>query len=540
MKKLLVLVMMAALLMAGSAFAGTRLVKQPDATFAFGAPGVAAGPSSTNNDDTCDISVAPAATLLLPYFEVDFNAASQTTARTTLFTITNVSRYPQIAHVVVWTDWSYAALDFNIFLTGYDVQGINLYDIFARGIIAPGATPGTGGTSITNAPPNNAASPINAPGAQPANNTTGNPNFNAAAATTCAGLLGPIPTAILADLRTIFTTGTPGANVGAGCTGKLGGAHTNAIGYITVDVSSNCTTSLPGPGYFNSEVLFDNVLIGDYQDINPNPATGNYAGGNPMVHIRAIPEGGPAGSIPGTNLPYTFYDRYTTAVGIPRTVDRRQPLPSTFAARYIQGGTGAFNTNYKIWREGVTGPSSTACAVSANSILAIAEIVRFDEHENATTIATGPLISPQINSAVSLPETSATSTSNSSLYPQLSTSGDVGGWMYLNLNNGGSANYSTARAGFSGPGTSTSSVRQSQNWVIVSMFAEGRFSVDFDAAWLGNGCSVAPPVGSPIGPTGNNVGGVYQQGALVCPTPIPGTTVPCTGNAAYLGTNTTP
>jgi hypothetical protein len=530
---------MATLLIATTAFAGTRLVKQPDASFAFGAPGVASGPSTTNNDDTCDISVTGAATLLLPYFEVDFNAASQTTARTTLFTITNVSRYPQIAHVVVWTDWSYAALDFNIFLTGYDVQAINMYDIFARGIIAPGATPGTGGTSISNAPPNNSTSPANAPNAQPANNTTGNPNFNAAAATTCVGLLGPIPTAILTDLRTIFTTGNAGSAIGAGCTGKLGFTHTNAIGYVTVDVSSNCTTSLPGPGYFNSEVLFDNVLIGDYQDLNPNPATGNYAGGNPMVHIRAVPEGGPAGSIPGTNLPYTFYDRYTTAVGIPRTVDRRQPLPATFAARYIQGGTGAFNTQYKIWREGITGPSSTACAVGANSVLAIAELVRFDEHENATTIATGQLISPQITTAVSLPETSSTSTS-SAIFPQLSTSGDVGGWMFLNLNNGGSANYSTARAGFSGPGTSTASVRQSQNWVIVSMFAEGRFSVDFDAAWLGNGCSVAPPVGAVIGPTGNNVGGVYQQGALVCPTPIPGTTVPCTGNAAYLGTNQTP
>src|SRR5512140_2510501 len=103
------------------------------------------GPTTTNNNDTCDIGTTPAATLLLPYFEVDFNAP-QTTARTTLFTITNTTDLPQIAHVVVWTDWSFPALDFNIFLTGYDVQGINMYDIFARATIAPGPTPGTGGT----------------------------------------------------------------------------------------------------------------------------------------------------------------------------------------------------------------------------------------------------------------------------------------------------------------------------------------------------------------------------------------------------------
>ena len=100
MKKLTVLAMLAAVLMAGSAFAVNRhLTPSPNATFAFGAAGVASGPTTTNNDDSCDIGVAPAATLLLPYFEVDFGSP-QTTARQTLFTITNVSAFPQIAHVV--------------------------------------------------------------------------------------------------------------------------------------------------------------------------------------------------------------------------------------------------------------------------------------------------------------------------------------------------------------------------------------------------------------------------------------------------------
>src|SRR5438876_1505375 len=163
MRKLTVLAMLAAVLMAGSAFAVQRHVA-PNATFAFGTGGAAAGPGTTNNDDTCDISTAPAATLLLPYFEVDFKSP-QTTARTTLFTIVNTTDLPQIAHVVVWTDWSFPALDFNIFLTGYDVQGINMYDIFARATIAPGATPGTGGTSSNTTVPTNPT-----PGSQPAPN----------------------------------------------------------------------------------------------------------------------------------------------------------------------------------------------------------------------------------------------------------------------------------------------------------------------------------------------------------------------------------
>src|SRR5436305_1009838 len=195
MKKLIVL--MAVLLVAGSAFAGVGRVA-PNATFNNGLL-----PTSTNNDDTCDIaSAAPAATLLLPYFEVDFNSP-QTTARTTLFTIVNTTDLPQIAHVVLWTDWSFPALDSNIFLTGYDVQGINLYDIFARGSIAPGPTGTAGGTSSNTVPPTNTTA-----GSQPAAN-----NANTLLdISNCSNLPGTFSSAtqtsaLLRDLQLIFTTG---------------------------------------------------------------------------------------------------------------------------------------------------------------------------------------------------------------------------------------------------------------------------------------------------------------------------------------------
>jgi hypothetical protein len=518
MKKLIVL--MAVLLVAGSAFAaGSRLNVVPNATFNNGTL-----PTSTNNDDTCDIaSAAPAATLLLPYFEVDFNSP-QTTARTTLFTIVNTTDLPQIAHVVLWTDWSFPALDFNIFLTGYDVQGINLYDIFARGQIAPGPTGATGGTSSNTTVPTNPTA-----GSQPAANTAN----TLLDLSQCANLPGSFANnqALLRDLQLIFTTGKA-TGAGIPCTAQAGSVHANAIGYATIDVMSSCNTSLPNQGAYFTQLLFDNVLIGDYQDINPNPATGNYAGGNPLVHIRAVPEGGPAGSfVVPTNLPFTFYDRYTTlAPAGNRKFDRRQPLPSAWAARYIQGGTGAFNTNFKIWREGYTaGACSTSLA--ANGAITIAEVVRFDEHENATVLSNG-IISPAPGQP-GTNETQALST-GSAFFPQPSISGDVGGWMYLNLNNGGvapppfnfNASFSQVRAG--GP---------SQNWVIVSMFAEGRYSVDFDAAWLGNGCTpVFPLTGVPngfIGPGG---------GALVCPGPGTGGPIVggCTpGTGIFTGTNST-
>src|SRR5215213_8630593 len=92
------------------------------------------GPTTTNNDDSCDISLLPAATLLLPYFEVDLNAAG---GQTTIFTVTNATNNPQATAVTLWTDRGYPVLTFPMYLTGYDVQSINLWDVIRRGLFAP-------------------------------------------------------------------------------------------------------------------------------------------------------------------------------------------------------------------------------------------------------------------------------------------------------------------------------------------------------------------------------------------------------------------
>src|ERR1051325_5133543 len=76
------------------------------------------------------IDDVPAATLLLPYFEVDLNSAH---GINTLFSINNASATAVLAHVTVWTDQSVPALDFDVYLTGYDVQTISLRDIFVNG-----------------------------------------------------------------------------------------------------------------------------------------------------------------------------------------------------------------------------------------------------------------------------------------------------------------------------------------------------------------------------------------------------------------------
>src|SRR5688572_12525828 len=82
-----------------------------------------AGSSSAEIGTIDDV---PAATLLLPYFEVDLNNANGVT---TLFSINNASAAAALAHVTVWTDLSVPVLDFDVYLTGYDVQTINMRDI---------------------------------------------------------------------------------------------------------------------------------------------------------------------------------------------------------------------------------------------------------------------------------------------------------------------------------------------------------------------------------------------------------------------------
>lgn len=490
MKKLMILA--AALLMVGSAFAAPalnagRLFVQPNATFLSGSP------ATTNNDSSCDIAVTPAATLLLPYFEVDYKSPSNS-AVNTLFALTNTSSIPQIVHITLWTDWSFPVLDFNIFLTGYDVQTINLYDIISRGVI-----PVTG---------------LNESNFGPASADT-NPNWvtGLAGSGVCNSLPGPIPSTLLGAIQTALTTG-----VYAGCSGKVGGTHDNAIGYLTADTAGTCTQALPtDPGYYTDAITWDNVLIGDYFRINPTSTTGNFAGGNPMVHIRAIPEGGQAGTAAAatpTNFPYTFYDRYTP--GLNPTADRRQPLPSMFAARYIDRSTASDNLNFGtrlvLWREGdVPGGTTLDCGAGndyqgVNSGLAITEIVRFDESENPS-VSSGCQISPcPITPGTSSPETSAPSVASDQFPAMPSGSDDAGGWMYLNLSN---------PDGTIGNNRDLGAEYTSQNWVVIEMTAEGRYGVDYDAAYLGNGCTPNPGAFGDAGVIAGNIG----PAADVTPTP---------------------
>ncbi len=397
--------------------------------------------ATNDNDDSCDITQAPAATLLLPYFEADVLNFSD---NDTLFTITNVSRFPQIARVTIWTDRSYPVLTFNVFLTGYDVQALSVRDLLVQGIIAPPS----GTSSATD------------PGARSAANGAN----SLLDLTNCDRLPVTIPPSILANVRSALTTGLVQECVAL----RVGNiqADSRARGYVTVDVVDNCGPTLPiEQSYFTDDLLYDNVLNGDYQRIDRE---GNFAQSSAMVHIRAIPEGGTQGSAT-TSFERTFYSRLQFG----GTSDRRQPLPATFAARWIRDDL--MDTSFVIWREGITRPDA-GCIVQPNAQMAIEDLVRFDEGENPVVSSSFCPFFPC--PAEWLPVSSRVSAANTTIFPP-NPGGDVGGWMYLNLH------YADV--------ISRPVDVPAQNWVVVSMAAAGRFSGDFDAPALGNGCS--PPAG---------------------------------------------
>ena len=98
----------------------------------------------------CGLVSQPAATVLLPYFEVDVDNPA---GRNTLFSVGTVSPASTLAHVVVWSNWSQAVLSFDVVIPA---EGLRTFDL--RGLLRgrlprtsppPDATTGTDTAPLT-------------------------------------------------------------------------------------------------------------------------------------------------------------------------------------------------------------------------------------------------------------------------------------------------------------------------------------------------------------------------------------------------------
>jgi hypothetical protein len=319
--------------------------------------------------DLCTADAVPAATLLLPYFELD---PTDPNGVTTVFSINNVAPEPALAHVTLWTDWAVPTLYFDVYLTGYDVQTINLRDIFN------GRLPQT-------APSNR----------DPADMISPQGELSQDGAFGDCDLLPPQPPLLPPFIGTDLTLAHRGlsSQLFDGCVAEPLGDD-KVRGYVTVDVVSRCALLTPADaGYWQGVAAFRNVLWGTYFVIDP---FNNFAQQETLVHIEACdPAVAPA---PGSACPLgadrrTFYGRYVADAR-----DQREPLPGTFALSYLNGGAFEGGTRLTVWRD-TNRPAavSGACGGARPSWfpLDVREVVAFDEDENAESLCYGcPNCSP--------------------------------------------------------------------------------------------------------------------------------------------------
>jgi hypothetical protein len=386
----------------------------------------------------------PAATLLLPRFEVEIGSAfSPGNSLTTLFSINNASDESVLAHVTIWTEWWVPVIDFDVYLTGYDVQTINLSDI-----INGGDLPNTGAiNALSN------------------RGVFSGPHVNFPVCSTAAGSAPNYAniTGLFLQVVQQALSGQPLSTTGR-CASQPG-TPTLARGYVTVDTVRQCSQEFPDTATYFVDggigtATNENVLWGDYFIVNPAQ---NFAQGWTLVHIEA--DGFWLGVADGAcdttdRSPTTFYCTIRNPLAAAGE-DNREGLPSVYATRYVAGGTFTGGTDVIAWRDkNGTGSGVPVVCTSTPTPAGQNQIVVFDEQENPITQGQGPSGAPTI---VDIP------------FPWCTNRAEVGvditidepfGWLYLNLND------SSAAEDFR------------QAYVTTVMDAEGRFSVGFDAIAL--------------------------------------------------------
>ncbi|MEZ0310907.1 MAG: hypothetical protein ACAI38_04000 [Myxococcota bacterium] len=288
----------------------------------------------------------PAATLLIPYFEVDVDSP---TGVDTVFTIQAATASAALTNVVVWSDLGVPVLRFNVYLTGFDTQIISLREILSSGALPQTASVGQD--------PSNTISPQG----------VFSQDINYAS---CAGALPPaaLPAGIVADTRAALRGDSSVA--AGGCVG-LPHADEKLRGYVTVDYATACSNLLPTQaGYFvnggGGIAGNQNYLTGDFYivDVGRGITLADSA-----AHIEA------ASAVTGADTP-SFYARLVAFDAI----DNREPLSSSWGVPFTQGETELF-----VWRDPQVTPAAFSCGGRPGFYpLTTTGLFGFDEQEVAT------------------------------------------------------------------------------------------------------------------------------------------------------------
>jgi hypothetical protein len=310
--------------------------------------------------------VVPSATLFQPYFEVDLEDPS---GPNTVLTYSNTTATAVLTHVTLYSDLGVPTFAFNVYLTGYDVVTLDLRMLFQGGLV----------------PQSGSAGQDPADNFSPKGNISQDINF-----ASCSGML-PAPKApanYLEHLRKAHT-GQGSPFYSGKCAGTSRGDQI-ARGYLTIDTVNNCTLRFPGdPGYFMSggsgDATNQNYLTGRYTFVDKKK---KIAHADTMVHVEASAYE-PLTKTPGQ---YTFYGRF---VGW-SAADNREPLPTAFQARFINGNdpTGvtsdfaAGKSSFFVWRDPQKLVNPFTCGSTPTTFpLSQRQVLIFDQQDNQTALS---------------------------------------------------------------------------------------------------------------------------------------------------------
>ena len=310
------------------------------------------------------LDTVPAATLLVPYFEVDL---ANPNGKTSVIGIQNTSATAILGRVTIWSNAGVPVYNYNIYLTGYDTISFDMRDVLN------GTLPRTGSAGQD---PTDTISPKG----------LASQDINFAS---CGGQLpyGPVNPSFVADLQSMLT-GHPSTGAFPGQCVGINAGDVVARGYLTVDTVNSCSTDgipVGDPTYFNTQagrITDQNVLLGDFMLIDSS-ANVLYTSNATSIEASAID---PLTSTPGN---YTFYGRNVTWAA----VDHREPLATNWMVQGDNGDGGAI-----IWRDPKTNPIPFSCGQGHPQYfpLGMEGITFFDRSGKATVLPPPPTVTDPV------------------------------------------------------------------------------------------------------------------------------------------------
>jgi hypothetical protein len=411
---------------------------------------------------TCTIDQRPAATLLVPYFAATFlpDGNPSLAGVDTIVTIVNASSAPMLAHVNVFNRRTTLVLDFNIALTGFDVQSMRISDVLSGKLPVTGFDYTAAG-SLQDACQRNplAAIFVNGQGAVDSNGDPAaskgaflrvNPASPATSQdNTQATTLYPFPAFAIGsafefqvlDSLDLGTSDSLGCGTGA-VDNIISGLE---VGYITIDHANYCNLADPtDPNYYNNDAIgMENNLWGE---IIFTSSIGIPTYGLSTVNIESDPSFGTLQAADPATRVRTFYARYwdpntetqctncgsgnaetDLSISAPWDEgfgDQREPLGLKWAARWFD--IPAITSNFRVWRSSVTVGPADFCDLLEPEVA----LTFYDEDEES--VLSGPCPSPCVSTPFNFPlETNQRNISEFRPLPN----GGAAGWVNMSFVN---------------------------------------------------------------------------------------------------------